>query len=155
VKRWIVYLLILAAVSFEGAYSFTGTDVAKLAPVEVVWLEERDGVLYLQTDTKDFGTGTDVQSALADMKASASGTVFLDTADFLLIKEGNESLIEQMYAILRPTCMLCVAAQMPDMEAVAEFLTAHEPNVTLRQFQNGKMTLPILQEIEGRFTLLA
>ncbi len=147
-KRWLVYLAVLVLC---GTFSNRGTDIGKLAPVEVVWLAENAGQVYLHTDTGDMGVGQDVQGALRNMKAAAPGTIFLETADYLLVEQGREALLTQVYDVLRPSCKVCVARSMPDLEKVATFLTAHEPQVTLRQYQVEKDALPILREQEGRF----
>lgn len=151
-KRWLVYLAVLVlCVTFSNR----GTDIGELAPVEVVWLTEKDGQVHMETDTGDMGKGKDVQGALHDMKAAARGTIFLETADYLIVEQGRDDLLTQVYDVLRPSCKVCVARTMPDMEQIAPFLTAHEPQATLRQYQVEKRVLPILREQEGRFEWIA
>ena len=147
-KRWLAYLAAFALLAFTAD---RGTDIGKLMPVEVVWLAMENGQVYLQTDTGDMGRGADVETALQDMKASALGTIFLDTADYLIVAEGSEALLSQMYDILRPSCMVCVASQMPPMDRVAAFLTTHEPGVTLRSYRVVQNPLPKLEMDEGRY----
>ncbi len=151
-KRWLLYLIIIAVISFLGISPFQRTDIAQLAPVEVVWLSSEKGRLCLQTDTQDVGYGTDVQSALENMMQTTAGTIFLETADYLIIEQGQEQFLEQIYSVLRPSCMVCVAAQMPKLDAAAEFLRVHEPEVTLRQLRNEEGTIKHLVEKEGRFS---
>lgn len=146
-KRWLLYII---ALLLCGVSSNCGTDIGELAPVEVVWLSETAGQIYLETDTGDMGHGDTIQAALTDMKAAAPGTIFLETADYLIVEPGNEILLEQLYDILRPSCKVCAAQLMPNMKLVAAFLNAHEPQVTLRQYQVEKCALPILREQEGR-----
>ena len=150
-KYWLLFFSLFIATAIFGPASFRGTNIAKLAPVEVVWLSERDGQVSLKTDMGDFGVGEDMQAALEDMKASASGTVFLDTADYLIVEQGREELLEQAYTFLRPSCMICVAEKMPDLEVAAEYLSAHEPELTLREYRVDKGEIPELVEQEGRF----
>lgn len=146
-KRWILYiaLVLLSAIPFQG------TDISKLAPVEVVWLAEEDGQVLLMTDTEDVGQGADVAEALSDMKAAAKGTIFLDTADYLIVENGAEGFLNQITDVLRPSCMVCRTKQVPDLKEAAEFLLAHEPDVTLRQWQNDGRELPLLKEAERSF----
>ena len=151
-RRWIVYI---AVVILFAVTPFRGTDIAKLAPVEVVWLTEKGGQVYLETDTGDMGRGADVRSALENMKAAAPGSVFLETADYLIVQQGREVLLVQTYDVLRPSCMVCTAEKMPDMEAAAAFLAAHEPQTTLRQWQVEGRRLSMLKEQEGRFEWVA
>ena len=147
-KRWLVYLAVLVLC---GTSANRGTDIGELAPVEVVWLTENAGQVCLKTDTGDIGRGEDVPSALCNMKATASGNILLETADYLIVELGKEDLLSQVYDLLRPSCKVCVARSMPDLEKVAVFFTAHEPEVTLRQYQVEQSILPVLGEQEGRF----
>lgn len=144
-KRWILYIAVVLLLTVP----FRGTDISKLAPVEVVWLAEESGQVLLMTDTGDTGKGADVQEALSDMKAAAKGTIFLDTADYLILQIGTEKFLNQVTDVLRPSCMVCRAKQVPDLKEAAAFFFAHEPGVTLRQWQNDQMELPLLRE-EGR-----
>lgn len=147
-KRWLLYIIVLLLC---GVSSNRGTDIGELAPVEVVWLSENAGQIYLETDTGDMGRGETIQAALSDMKAAAPGMIFLETADYLIVEPGSEILLEQLYDILRPSCKVCAAQSMPDLEEVAPFLNAHEPRLTLRQYQVETCVLPLLGEQEGRF----
>ena len=147
-KRWLAYT---AALILLAVFPLQGTDVGKLAPVEAVWLTEQNGQIYLQTDTGDVGRGEDVRSALQNMKATAYGTIFLDTADYLIVQEGKETLLQQVYDVLRPSCMVCSAAKIPDLERAVEFLAAHEPEITLRAYRVTQNSIPKLTEQEGRY----
>lgn len=147
-KRWVLYVAVLTLL---GASTSRDTDIGKLAPVEAVWLTENNGQIYLECDTGDAGRGETLQDALKDMKAAALGTIFLETADYLIVEQGREALLEQAYDLLRPSCKICVAQSKPDLQNVAMFLNAHEPTVTLRQYQVEQKKLPTLREEEGRF----
>lgn len=151
-KRWLVYLAVLVMC---GTSANRGMDIGELAPVEVVWLTENAGIVYLKTDTADVGRGEDVQSALRNMNATSSGNILLETADYLIVEQGREDLIAQVYDLLRPSCKVCVARSMPDMEFMATFLATHEPQITLRQYQVEKKDLPMIHEQDGRFELRA
>lgn len=151
-KRWLAYIAVLVLC---GTSANRGTDIGELAPVEAVWLTEKAGQVYLETDTGDMGRGDDVQGALRDMKAAAPGNIFLETADYLIVEEGREDLLVQLVDILRPSCKVCVMQSMPDLEKATIYLNVHEPQVTLRQYQVAKCALPMLREQEGRFELVA
>ena len=154
-KYWLVFFSLLIAAAIFGTTSSHGTDIAKLAPVGVVWLSHSDEEVRLETDTGDMGGGENVKAALNDMKETTSGTIFLDTADYLIVEQGSEALLEQVYSLLRPSCMICVAEKMPDLESVGEYLSAHEPELTLRQYRVEKGNIPELVELDGRFALNA
>lgn len=144
-KRWILYIAVVLLLTIP----FRGTDISRLTPVEVVWLAEESGQVLLMTDTGDTGRGADVREALSDMKAAAKGTIFLDTADYLILEIGSEKFLNQITDVLRPSCMVCRAKQVPDLKEAAAFFSAHEPGVTLRLWQNDQRELPLLRE-EGK-----
>ena len=145
------YIAVAAIVALLCVTPFQSADISKLAPVEVVWLAEEDGQILLVTDTEDMGRGADVMEALSDMKATATGTIFLDTADYLIVEVGAEKFLDQAADVLRPSCMLCRADQMPDLKETAAFFSVHKWGVTLLQWQNNRTELPLFIEKERRF----
>ena len=151
-KRWWIYIILYMAVGILDLPAFQDTDIAMLSPVQVVWAEITQGSVCLVTDGDDVGTGATVIEALEDMKATAAGTVFLDTADYLIVKGGSEELLEQVAGVLRPSCKVCVADAMPKLKAAAEYLSVHEPSVKLKDYKEKR--LPFLLERAGRLVLV-
>ena len=145
------YIAVAAIVALLIATPFRTTDISKLAPVEVVWLAEEDGQVLLVTDTEDVGRGADVMEALSNMKSTATGTIFLDTADYLIVEIGAEKFLNQVADVLRPSCMLCRVDQMPNLKEATAFFSVHKWDVTLRQWQNDRTELPLFIEEERRF----
>lgn len=153
-KRWAIYLLLFAAAAALGTSSFTGTDVGELLPVEAVRVSVREGEILLETDTGDSGRGADFTAALRDLKESAPGNLFLETADYLILAPESEPFLEELYGCLRPSCGVCVEDGETDMESVGQFLSAHKPETTLRDWRNGSENLPVLRTREGRMELV-
>lgn len=153
-KRWLIYAAALGAALLFNIFPFQSMDIAKLAPVEAVWITDSGDSVYLETDTGDVGVGTDVESALQDMKAKASGIIFLETADYLIVEQGDESILSQVYSVFRPSCKVCCSSDKPDLKECAAFLSAHEPKVTLQQIRASAIMLPMLKQAQGRMELL-
>ena len=153
-RHWYIYIILYAVVGVFGLSPFCGNDIATLSPVEAVWLEEQQGSVYIETDGGDFGIGASVAAALENMKCSASSTVFLDTADFVIVKQGSEALLSELRDILRPSCGICVADAMPDLVQAAGFLGVHEPSVKMKNIERDAGKLPILQQEKGRLMLI-
>lgn len=153
-KRWWIYIILYSAVGAFGLSPFAGTDIAKLSPVETVWLAQTESLISITTDGGDQGFGMTIAEALTNMHDTAPGTVFLDTADFLIVKSGNENLIAQVEDILRPSCCVCVANEMPDLAAAAQFLRAHEPSVKLKDLDDKPSAFPMLELQRGRLILI-
>ena len=153
-KRWLLYCVAVGILWFTDTLPFQGTDVAKLAPVESVWLSSIDDMVYMETDTGDVGIGKDVPAALEDMKKKAYGTIFIETADYLIVEQGKEELLNQTFSVFRPSCMVCVSVEKPDLVSIAAFLSTHESNVTLRLLQAERTALPVLKQTQGRLELV-
>ena len=151
-KRWIAYFGVLAAaLALEPS---SGTDIAKLQPVQAVYLYIEDGALIIQTDTGDVGRGRNLDGAFADLKQTTAGTVFLDTADYLIVTETTAELIPGLYDDLRPACIICIGETKIDLEMAVGYLTAHEPKSTLKDHRAGQTELPRLRTEEGRMYLV-
>lgn len=133
---------------------FPGVDVGKLQPVQVVSVR-RDGERYLvATDTGETGRGNDIGDAIAAMKRSASGEIFLDTADYFLLDKDCMEILKAACDILRPGTEVCLIDGNPDLEAAGQFLSVHEPNRTLAQCAAERSQIPILKIREGRMELI-
>jgi hypothetical protein len=73
------------------------------------------------------------------MKRNASGAVFLETAEFLLLSDGARSLVLEMSEILRPGCAVCVVTEKPNLREAAKYLSAHRPEITLNDVRGGTL----------------
>jgi len=153
-RRWLLYGIAFTAALLLDLSPFRGTDVGKLLPVETVRICRENGEIRLQTDTGDTGKGTDINEALLDLKATTAGNVFLETADYLLVKPGCEEMLGELADILRPSCGVCVEVGEAELEKVAKFFAAHEPQVTLQKWRSGNAHLPMLMVKEGRMELV-
>lgn len=154
-RKWIVYLMVFVFASVTDASGFVGTDVGKLLPVEVVRLSMEMGQVVLETDTGDRGVGKDLEEALRTLHESAEGTIFLETADNLILQSGSEYLLEELYRILRPSCGLYLEEKKTDPQKITKFLAIHRSDVTLRDWIGGIKKMPVLTESEGRIILVS
>lgn len=151
-RHWYIYIVLYIIVGVFGFSPFRGNDIATFSPVEAVWLEVVDGNVCIATDDGEVGTGASVLAALEDLKKTAAATVFLDTADYLIIKSSHEIDIEQLRGVLRPSCSVCFAESMPDLKKAAAFLAVHEPSVKMKMFRAEQV--PLLREEKGRLILI-
>ena len=124
-KKWLLFAVaVLCAFAMDGM-PFGKTDVGKLRPVQVLCVAVSASGVEFTTDTGDAGAGATVSEALENMKATSRGTIFLETAEFLLLMDGAESLIPELCDVLRPGCGVCKVAEMPDLgdaEAEARYI---------------------------------
>ncbi len=151
----ILWLLLLLIIAVFGSCLFEASDVAKLEPVEVIRLSVRGDAFCVETDTGQLGLGATVEEAFANLKASASGDIFLDTADYLILTTRTAPMVRQMRKILRPACRVCLENGNTDMEIVADFLNIHEPQLSLMQCYREDLRIPILKIEGGRMELVS
>lgn len=153
-KRWRAYLLAaLAAVAVSWG-PFSGSDVAKLEPVEALCVSREADMVILRTDTHNEGRGADLPGALADMKKTASAEIFMETADYLILTPDCAELLPQITGLLRPATRVCFSDSRVDLEEAADFFSVHEPNCTLQDIRMGMGQIPLLKAEEGRMELV-
>lgn len=148
-KRW-KWLLLAAALVPLIRMEHTGTDIGDLEPVALVRITANEARVRIITDTGAEGTGETLDDAIADLHASASGEIFLDTAQYLLVDENCVDYLPRLYDHLRPTCRICLAQADTDPEAAAKYLQVHRPEATLLHFRAGAAQLQTLYIKEGR-----
>ncbi len=149
-KRILIYIVVLVAVWFAPV---EGANVGQLHPVEAVMVTREDRQIVLTTDTGDVGQGTDGLSALENLKATTAGTIYLDTAEYLLLTQGTEDVAQQLRSALKKSVRVCMAEENVDPVTAAKFLDAHSDLPCLKSWKTGDK-LPILQAIGERFLLI-
>ncbi len=131
-----------------------GTDVGELQPVELLQVYRERGKIVMETDTGDLGRGRTLEKAFEDLKNTTAGTVFLETADYLLVTDEAEKYIPELFKILRPGTEVCRIQEKVRGEKAAKFLVSHPPAVTLQAVQYRFADMPELKYTEGRFKLV-
>ncbi len=153
-RRWLMLIGALATVTFLSTSDRAGTDVAKLRPVQTLWVSASDGWVTVQTESGEVGVGADFASAVKNMEDAADSRIFYQTAEYLLLNEEALPQIEQLAQYLRPSCVVCMTEGSPVLEKVAQFLEHHRAETTLQQYRSDSRKLPVLRTAEGRMTLV-
>ena len=155
---WLV--LLAAALSLTGLLPFESNDVVSLVPVEALTVDMEEGRVTLKG--KDCqGHGDDWRSALEDLRQSGTGTVFLGTAEQVVISQRAVSILPDIIRseALRPAAVICVSpGEPPEPEEAAEYLSAHDAGMTIQKVQaimlRGEgVKLPMLVQTEGGLRL--
>lgn len=144
----LLYIVILAAVLLVPT---RGTDVGKLIPVEVIAVSENRGLITVRTDTGDTGEGNTLAEAFSDLKDTASGVIYLDTAEYLLLEPGTENAIPELQAQLKGNLRICTAPEDISLEGAAKYLSVHPSEERLNKVETEK--IPFLSEENGRYQL--
>lgn len=153
-KRWIWCLAALVLTVAVGGMPFAGTDVAQLQPVEMIRVSQGERQVLVETDTGDRGVGSNLAEAFEDLKQTTSGHVFLETAEYLLLSPEMVERLPELTDYLRPACAVCLELGRAELERAAAFLSAHEPELTLRDYQAGRMDIPALITQKGEMHLV-
>ena len=128
-KKWLLIAFLLGAAVLSRLPG-SARDVAKLEPVEVVWLRQEGESLVIETDTGAKGVGKTLTEAAGDMRDRACGEIFLDTAGFLLLAP-DIPITREYDTLFRPDCRVAFIREVPDLEKAATFLHIHQPPDTL------------------------
>ena len=156
----IVWLLLAVGLKMSGLLPFESNDVAKLAPVEALTVTVREGQVILDGG-RCRGCGETWDEALEDLHHGAEGTVFLGTAEQVILSQEAVELLPQVVRCrqLRPAAAICICrGTLPEPEEAAAYLNAHDAGVTLRQVQAAMLqgrgiALPMLENTEGGLRL--
>ena len=149
-KRMVLYIGILASVL---AVPIRPSNVGELLPVQVVAVYEEQGQTILETDTGNRGMGENAAEALANMKATALGNIYLDTAEYLLIGKNAQKEAEALRGELKGSVRVCALEETADLSEVASYLDVHGKLPKLRTWKSGS-ELPVLRPNEDSFIFL-
>lgn len=149
-KRILLYAALMAAVLIVPVER---ADVGKLRPIETVSVCKEDGWIVLRTDTEDVGIGATAASALQNMKDTASGIIYLDTAAYLLIEEDAQDAAEELREMLKDKVKLCVASKEIEPLDATRYLSAHDDLPQMRTWKSGQ-ELPVLTQYGDRLKIL-
>ena len=129
-----------------------GTDVGKLLPVELIYISVDGKTVTIATDVGQMGSGETVAAAIANLKATAPGIIFLDTSDYVLMTETAKENIEDVKAVLKPSMRVCVLRTDTDLKEAARFLAIHQPGLKLADAKKDS-NMDVLTGEGGRFVL--
>lgn len=159
-RVWIWLSAVAAALALQSLLPFEHTDVAGLVPVEALIVSVENGQIRLK-GADCTGTGKTWDEAVTDLHRSAKGTLFLGTAEHVILMGEAESLVLQVAQseILRPAAEVCRGeGQLPAAKDIAAYLAAHNSGVTLQHVQAAALrgnvpALPVLKQTEGGLRL--
>ena len=134
VNKISIALLAAASVVSLCMLPRTGADAAKLLPAQVLVITQEDGQITVESDNGASGSGATLPDALEAMRESAEGTLFLDTAEHIVLLQSAQALLPAAarQRQFRPAAKLYLARMDTlDAEGCVEFLQAHPGTVTL------------------------
>lgn len=151
-KKWI--WLLIPLLLLLGRMEHTGLDIRRLDPVKLIRVTAEENSVRIETDTGTVGIGMDIADAVADLRASSPKTVFLDTAQYLLLSGEAVEYLPRLSDLLRPICQVCLAQGELDLAEAASYLDNHSPECRLLDCRAGGYKLQTFYYIEGRGQLV-
>ena len=139
-NRICIWLLAAASAVCLCMLPRTGTDAAKLLPAPITSTWAGDGVVTVEADNGAAGSGPTLAAALADMAECAEGTLFLDTAEHIVLLQSAGALLP-------------AAAQQPQFRPAAKLYLARLPEtVDVSQTPDLLPTLALLAAVRPQTT---
>lgn len=129
-----------------------GKDLGNLQPVQLVQVTTCNGKVRIRTDTGSMGQGMTVPEAVEDLQQGADGTIFLETADFLLVTALTTRFLPDLSSYLRPGTEVARISSFVDGKTAAKYLSVHHPAATLRQAKADNL-MENLHYREGKYEL--
>lgn len=146
-KRIILYTAVLGLMLAAPAEQM---NVGKLIPVQAISIYKQDEQYVIETDTQNKGVGNTPEQALQNMKETASGIIYLDTAQYLLFSEDAQHAVDSLREKLKGSVKLSAITAPVNMENVSQFLDAHDKLPKLKHWKAG-MNLPVLSMFEESY----
>ena len=95
--KQVIWLVVLAAVlSLTGLLPFESSDVASLVPVETLTVDMKENQVILNGGECQ-GRGETWETALEDLRHGAEGTVFLGTAEQVVLSKRAASVLPETF----------------------------------------------------------
>lgn len=142
--RIVLYIVILATLFFAPLQRI---EIANLEPVQAVWMYRENGKFFLETDTKDKGSGITVMDAIADMKHNSSGIIYLDTAQYLFVSEMKTDAIRAVQSYLKKTVRMCIWDGQGELKTAVKYADTHKLGLKIDKW-DGVGNLPELPPIK-------
>lgn len=141
-NRVSIWALAVLAVGCLCTLPRTGTDAARLLPTQVLVIGCEEETFVVQSDIGVTGRGATLAQALAQMTACAPGTLFLDTAEHIVLLQSAQTRVDTVIEQpqFRPAAKLYLAlTELPGAEQLVEFLRAHPGKLTLAEAQAARL----------------
>ena len=124
-------------------------EIGKLIPVEAVAVRQDGEWIRIQIDTGDYGVGYTVEEAYMDLRETAIGTVYLDTAKWLVLDRQTVNMIKGINGYLKRDVRVCINENADNLEEIAVYLNAHKPTVSIRHMETGISPQVLEKESDG------
>lgn len=160
-KKLILITAFAIVLKTAGILPFQSSDVADLLPIRALTVDSSAGNITLDGGEAS-GQGKTLEAALTNLRETAVGDVFLETAKYIILSPRAADLLDEVavWEALRPAARVVLASgDLPKADDAADYLAAHDPGLTLQQVRAYRLrgeeaALPILEDEEGGLRLV-
>lgn len=122
--KWYLTLLTAVILTVIFGLPFREYKTQQLLPIKTVQAERTAQGVHIVTEVAE-GLGETWTAAVADLRQNASGDVFFDTAEQVVLTEESLAVEIAQSGILRPAAQVYFAEALADHEGLHAYLTAH------------------------------
>ena len=132
-KKLRAWALLAGAFVLFGVLPVRGTDAAELLPARVLTVSKENAEYILKSDNGSEGRGGSIELAMADLRQTAEGALYLGTVEHIVVSASAWDQLPRLVSgtQLRPAARLYLAGQTPDAAQAQAFLQAHPGALTL------------------------
>lgn len=123
-RRILLYIIVLASMWY---FKPAKTDIGMLRAVELIYVYRENGEIVIETDTEDVGIGGTMKDAIANLKETTAGTIYLDTADYALFHRNALDEVRSLATYIKPKVGICATNGEISVKEAAKYLAAHNP----------------------------
>lgn len=159
-KKLLLFAAAVAAAGLLGWLPAEPRALGDLLPVEALVVSEENGTVTVDGGKGMLGRGRDWAEAVEDLRQTANGDAFLDTAGHIILEENALDRLEEVLddRSLRPAARVYLGLGNPTADGAMAYLQGRRGSVTIRGLQAAWLeervvTLPRLMEEEGRYRL--
>ena len=133
--RKILYVIIGISLCF---LPLERLDIAKLQPVQTVSIGRENGLVTIQTDTDNKGSGETVDAALQELEVRTPGVIYLDTAQYLLVAQNAIDDVAPLRKYLSNRVKVTLWDGEGSVQSAAEYLDVRKDLPRLKDWMPEK-----------------
>ena len=127
--KWL-YLLLAVALTCVFGLPFREYDTARLLPIRTLQAAVTEQGVKIVSEVGE-GEGVTWETAVQDLRDKASGEVFFDTAEQVVLCDRSLIAAAVESGDLRPAAQVYFADALRDPDGLHEYLSAHESPLTV------------------------
>ncbi len=131
--KWFLTLLTAVILTAIFGLPFREYKTQQLLPVKTVQAERTAEGVHIVTEVAE-GLGETWTAAVADLRKNASGDVFFDTAEQLVLTEKSLAHEIARSELLRPSAQVYFSKELLAPEGLYEYLTAHPSGMKISDY---------------------